>query len=125
VGDEVNVIGRFTDEAKTTIEAVLIRNHSIQKRWGVFFGKVLSKEGDVLKIKTVNRGEFKVYVEGSTKLINRRGEAINLDNIQVGHRIRVKGVCDRELKEIRETEEVKDFSLPPPPTKTASPAANE
>ena len=32
VGDEVNVIGRYTDETKSTIEAALIRNKSIQKR---------------------------------------------------------------------------------------------
>jgi len=117
VGDEVNVIGRFTDEAKSTIEAVLIRNLSIQRRWGVFFGEVLSKEESVLTIKTVNRGELKVYVTNLTKVVNRRGEAITLSDIQVGHRIRVKGVWDKDLKEIRGSEEIKDFSLPPLPTK--------
>ena len=117
VGDEVNVIGRFLDEEKTIIDAVLIRNHSIQRRWGVFFGKVLSKEGNTLKIETINRGELKVYVENTVKLVNRRGEAIGLGDIQLGHRIRIKGVWDKDLKEIREVEEIKDFSLPPLPTK--------
>jgi len=112
VGDEVNVIGRFTDETKTTIDAVLIRNLSIQRRWGVFFGEVLSKEGSVLTIKTIGRGELKVYLTNSTKLVNRRGETITLNDIQVGHRIRVKGVWNKDLKEIKETEEIKDFSLP-------------
>ena len=32
LGDEVNVIGRYTDKTKSIIEAVLIRNKSIQKR---------------------------------------------------------------------------------------------
>jgi len=118
VGDEVNVIGRYTDETKSTIEAALIRNKSIQKRWGVFFGEVLSKEGNVLMIKTLNRGEIKVYVGDSTKIINRREESVSLNNIEVGHRVRVKGVWDRMLSEIRETNEIKDFSLPPTPAKT-------
>jgi len=118
VGDEVNVIGRYTDETKLTIEAALIRNKSIQKRWGVFFGEVLSKEGNVLMIKTLNRGEIKVYVGDSTKIINRREESVSLNNIEVGHRVRVKGVWDRMLSEIRETNEIKDFSLPPTPAKT-------
>jgi hypothetical protein len=118
VGDEVNVIGRYTDETKSTIEAALIRNKSIQKRWGVFFGEVLSKEGTVLTIKKVNRGDLKVNLVNSTKLINRREQVITLNDIQVGHRIRAKGVWDRDLREIRETEEIKDFSLPPTPTKT-------
>ena len=125
VGDEVNMIGRFTDETKSTIEAVLIRNKSIQKRWGAFFGQVLSKEGNVLAIKTVNRGEVKVYVGSTTKIINRREQSISLDNIEVSHRIRVKGVWDRNLKEIRETEEIKDFSLPPSPTKSLTPTKAE
>jgi hypothetical protein len=125
VGDEVNIIGRFTDETRSTIEAVLIRNLSIQKRWGVFFGEVLSKEGNVLTIKTINRGEIKVYVGDSTKIINRREESISLNNIEVGHRVRVKGVWDRTLSEIRQTDEIKDFSLPPTPTKTLTPTKTE
>jgi hypothetical protein len=118
VGDEVNVIGRYTDETKSTIEAVLIRNKSIQKRWGVFFGEVLSKEGNVLTIKIINRGEIKVYGGDGTKIVNRREESISFNNIEVGHRVRVKGVWDRTLREIRETDEIKDFSLPPTPKKT-------
>jgi len=117
VGDEVNVIGRYTDETKSTIEAALIRNRSIQKRWGVFFGEVLSKEGNVLTLKTINCGELKVYWTDDTKIINRREESISLNNIEVGHRVRVKGVWDRDLREIREADEIKDFSLPPTPTK--------
>jgi hypothetical protein len=69
-------------------------------------------------IKTLNRGEIKVYVGDSTKIINRREESVSLNNIEVGHRVRVKGVWDRALREIREADEIKDFSLPPKPTKT-------
>jgi hypothetical protein len=92
---------------------------------GVFFGEVLSKEGNFLTIKTLNRDEIKVYFEDGAKIINRREESVSLNNIEVGHRARVKGVWDRALREIRETDEIKDFSLPPTPTKTLTPTKTE
>lgn len=115
MGDEVNVIGRFTNEEKTSIEAILIRNLSIQKRWGVFFGEVISISGNTLVIKTVNRGNLTVYINENTKLINRKQEKITFNQISVGHKIRVKGVWDKALSQIKETEEIKDFSLPSTP----------
>lgn len=116
VGDEVNVIGKFTDENQTTIEAVLIRNLSLQKRWGAFLGTVKEKGSDNFVMETVNHGSQTVYFSGA-KLVNRRQESIVYGDIQVGHRVRVKGVWDRELNKISPTDEVKDFSLPPLPTK--------
>lgn len=126
VGDEVNVIGRYTDETKSTIEAVLIRNNSIQRRWGVFFGEVLSKTGNTVKVKTINRGELDIYIINTTRLVDRQGKVIALENIQIGHRIRVKGVWDKSLNKVIEVEEVKDFSLPQKaqvitPTATSTP----
>jgi len=117
VGHEVYVIGRYIDEKQSTIQAILIRNQSIQKRWGVFFGYVLSNEGNILVIKTVKYDEIKVYVDKNTRLINIREELISLDKIKIGHRVRVKGVWDKNLNEIRKTEEIKDFYLPKQPTK--------
>lgn len=118
VGDEVNVIGKFTDENQTTIEAVLIRNLSLQKRWGAFLGTVKEKGSDNFVMETINRGSQTVYFSGA-KLVNRRQEPIVYNDIQVGHRVRVKGVWDRELNKISPTDEVKDFNLPPLPTKAA------
>ena len=46
VGDEVVVFGKFTDDTKLTIDAKTIKNNSIQKRWGAFFGKVTSHNSD-------------------------------------------------------------------------------
>lgn len=121
IGEEVVVIGRYANEEKTTIEAVLIRNLSIQKRWGVFFGKVTSKGNDSFVMTTLRRGSQTVYFTPSTRWINRRGETISSSDVQVGHRIRVKGVWDRSLNKIIDVDEVKDFSLPPLPTKAVSP----
>jgi len=121
VGDEVNVIGRYTDETKSTIEAVLIRNKSIQKRWGAFFGEVTAKNSDNFVIKTINRGELTVYF-GSAKFVDNSGNQSSYDALSVGSRVRVKGVWDKTLKKLSEVDEVKIFnkkvSLTPKPTES-------
>jgi hypothetical protein len=121
VGDEVNVIGRYTDEAKSTIEAVLIRNKSIQKRWGPFFGEVITKNSDNFVIKTITRGDLTVYF-GSAKFVDNSGNQSSYDALSVGSRVGVKGVWDKDLKKISEVDEVKIFnkkvSLTPKPTES-------
>lgn len=121
VGNKVNVRGKFTDDAKTTILARLIRNLSIMKRHGVFHGDVTVKNSDNFVINSKNRGDQTVYFIGSTKFVKRNEEAMTYVDLQVGHRVRVKGIWDKTLNKITETEQVKDFSLPPRPTKAATP----
>lgn len=121
VGNKVNVIGKWTDDAKTKIEAKLIRNLSIQKRWGVFFGDIISKTSNSFIIKTISRGEETVYPSSSTKYINRTEKTMTFQDIAIGHRVRIKGVWDRDLKKITEIDEVKDFSIPVKPTITVIP----
>lgn len=112
IGDEVNVIGRHVNEDKTEIEAKLIRNLSIQKRWGVFFGQVVNVSDNSLVIETTKKDRLTIYVDQNTKLINRKEEKINFSDIKIGNRIRVKGVWDKNLKEVRLVDEIKNFSLP-------------
>ncbi|MCS6956457.1 MAG: hypothetical protein NZM02_01235 [Patescibacteria group bacterium] len=112
VGNEVLIIGKFINEEKNTIEAVLIRNLSIQRRWGIFFGEVTTVSQNYLIIKTAKKGELKVYVSEKTNLKNRKEEIIKWEDIKIKDKVRIKGVWDKDLKEIRETEEIKDFSLP-------------
>ncbi|MCX7955994.1 MAG: hypothetical protein N2593_02750 [Patescibacteria group bacterium] len=112
VDNEVLVIGKFTNEEKNTIEAVLIRNLSIQRRWGVFFGEATTVSQNYLIVKTAKRGELKVYLSEKTNLKNKKEEIIKWEDIKVNDKVRIKGVWDKDLKEIRETEEIKNFSLP-------------
>lgn len=112
VGNEVNVFGKFTDESQTTIDARLIRNISLQKRWGVFFGEVKVKNSDNFVIKTIKRGDQTVYFQNETKFINHKKETISYDNLQIGNRVRVKGIWDRSLNKITEVEEVRVFPAP-------------
>jgi len=124
VGDEVNVIGRYTDKTKLVIEAVLIRNKSIQKRWGVFFGEVTAKNSDNFIIKTINRGELTVYF-GKAKFVDNSGNQSNYDALSVGSRVRVKGVWDKNLKKITNVDEVKIFNKKITPTPNPTEAENK
>ncbi len=118
VGDMVNVIGRWTDDAKTTIQARLVRDLSIQKRNGTFFGTVQSVSASGFVMQTLKRGTLTVTVSASTKFVNRKGKAIAQSDVVVGHRVRVKGLWDSKLSTLTEVAQVKDFSLPVKPSVT-------
>ena len=122
IGDSVQVIGRWTDDTKTAINAVMIRNESIQKRHGTFFGTVKSVSSTGFVISTIHREDETVTV-GSAKLINRKEAVITLADIKVGDRVRVKGMWDSSAKTITEVGEIKNFSLPPLPSR--APKASE
>lgn len=112
VGDTVNVIGQWTDDAKTTIQARLVRDISIQKRFGVFFGTVQSVSSSGFVMKTEKRGTMTVSVSKSTKFMNRKEQAIVQADIVVGHKVRAKGLWDGKLHTLTEVVQIKDFSLP-------------
>jgi hypothetical protein len=109
VGDTLSIYGKWTDDGKTTVMGRLIRDWSIQKRNGVFFGKVSSvtDKGWVIETK---RGNQTVTSGGPST--NRRGDVIGKSDVLIGHRIRVKGLWDRTLNTITEVSGVKDYSLP-------------
>ena len=112
VGDLVSVIGRWVDDEQTVIEARIIKNLTIQRRWGTFFGTVVEAEGTQIVIESVKRGNQTVYISVSTVVVSRDQDAITITEVQVGDKIRVKGVWDSQASEIRETDQIKDFSLP-------------
>ena len=122
IGNIVNVVGRWTDDSKTTINAKVLRNISIQKRFGVFFGEVKSllTSGWVMSTKSENRADQTVTVSSSTTLKNRKGETIVQSDIKVGDKVRVHGLWDRSANTVTEVKEVKDFNLPIVPTVTAT-----
>lgn len=111
VGDEVVVFGKFTDDTKLVIDAKVIRNNSIQKRFGAFFGKVTIKNTDNFIMETLERGTQTVYF-GTAKFVDRKEMNILYSDVKVGDRIRVKGIWDKTLNEIREVKQIKDFSIP-------------
>ena len=125
IGNVVNIIGIWTDDAHTTITARLIRNLSIQKRFGVFFGEVKSVLGNgwVMSTKSENRADQTVTVTGNTKFENRKGETIARTDVVVGHKVRVRGLWDKSQNTVTEVTQVKDFSLPAVPEVTVTATA--
>lgn len=132
VNNKVNVWGRFTNDTKTTMKAHLIRNLSIMKRHGTFLGDVISKDGNTIVIKSKEREEQTVTVISTTKYVMRNMKPSTLADIQVGHRVRVKGVWDKTNNTITEVTSIKNYSLPlktnisttPNPTTTTSPTSS-
>lgn len=112
VGDNLNVWGTWTDASDTTIKARLIRDLSIMKRFGTFFGSITSVASDHFTIQTLQRGSQDVYFTNSTKFVNRKEETIVSGDIKSGDRIRVKGLWDKNLNKITDVTQIKDFSLP-------------
>lgn len=121
VNDHVNVWGKFTDESTNTILAMMIRDLSIQKRRGTFFGTILSKGTNTFVMQTLNRGNQTVTVNSTTKLVKRNEQTMTFTDLKVGDRVRVKGVWDKTNSTITKVTQVKDFSQPPQPTKTPTP----
>lgn len=111
IGDTLNVVGLWTDEAHTTVSAKLIRDISIQKRFGAFVGEVTAVTASGWTMNTVHRGAQTVRVSSATKFTNRQGKAITQDDIKLGHRVRVKGLWDNKLNTISEVAQVKNYSL--------------
>ena len=109
IGNKVNVFGRFTDEEQLTIDARLIRNLSVQKRWGVFFGEVTAENSGNFVMETIQRGDLTVYYDAETKFFDHEKETIASGDIEVGMRVRVKGVWDKSLDKITEVDEVRLF----------------
>jgi len=118
VGNEVNIVGKWENEDQTSILAILIRNLSIQKRYGVFIGDVTGVNGNEITIDTVHRDMQKAILIQTTKIVDRRNVKIDQSAIKEGHRIRIIGLWDRSLNTITEVDSVKDFSLPDKATGT-------
>lgn len=116
VGNKVNAFGEFANEEQTVINAKLIRNVSIQKKFGVFFGKVTSIGETSFVIESSNRGTLTVFIEGA-KFEQRDEKDMVYGDIKVDHRVRVKGMWDKSTSQITEVKEVKDFSIPAQPVK--------
>lgn len=112
VNDVLSIYGIWKDETGSHVQARLIRNNSIQKRYGVFFGTVKSMTSNGWLIETKQRGDQTVTVSTSTVYTDRNQNRIAQDAVLVGHRIRVKGLWDAKASTISEVSHVKDFTLP-------------
>jgi hypothetical protein len=125
VGNVISIFGKWTDDTHKTIRAEMIRDMSIQKRFGVFVGDVTAISGNDITITTVHRDTQKATVSSTTKIVDRKEVTLALGDIKVGHRVRIKGMWDKSNNTITEVTHVKDYSLPvkasPTPTVAVTP----
>jgi hypothetical protein len=117
-GDNISIWGTWADDAQTTVNARMVRDTSIMKRYGVFIGPVKSKDTGSFVISILVKGDQTVYFDAKTKFIDRSSKTIKYDSLTVGDRVRVKGLWDKTLSKITEVTQIKDFSLPIKPTPT-------
>lgn len=123
-GDKLDIVGKWVNEEKTEIRAVLIRNLSIHKRYGAYFGKVKTVTDTGFIMTTIKKGEVTVTIDTSTKLVNRKEVVILSSDIKEGDTVRVKGLWDSDKSTITEVKQIKDFSLPPSATPSPTPTQN-
>lgn len=97
-GDKVNVIGNWQGN---TVKAVLVRNLSNETRWGVFLGDIISVDKSSLVISNRNHGKLTVIF----------GNKTIPTNLNIGDRVRVKGIYNPKNAKITSIDEVKDFSI--------------
>lgn len=128
VNDHISVWGTWTDDAKTSIKAALIRDLSIQRRHATFFGTILTVVSNTLTLSTAKRGTQTVsYTSGP--IVTRDQKPIGFSDLKVGDRIRVRGLWDTVANTIWidtskvKNSQIKDFSLPPRPTASPTPTA--
>ena len=123
VGDIVTARGTWVDETKAVLDTRVLRDLSIQKRYGTFWGKIksINSEAKTFVLETVGRGEQQVFVGSETKIVSRNQTVLTFSDLVIGHRVRVTGLWDSTLKTIEEVKTIKDWSLPPKPTVTPTP----
>jgi hypothetical protein len=103
--DELLVIGnrkKNTDGTLSTtdIEASYIRNMSIQRRFTVFNGEVLTVSSNMFTIKTKSRGTQTVYVSSKTQY-KEKNTSLLFTDIHIGDNLIIKGeLWDRATDKI-------------------------
>ncbi len=112
IGDKVNVRGIWDDETVYRVKAYFIRDLSIQKRFGVFFGTINTKSDTGFVLDTGKRGVQTVTIKSDTHYTNRKDETITLGDLKEGDKVRLRGLWNSQNLTITEVEKIKDFSLP-------------
>ena len=111
VGDRLRVIGTWTDSTKTTINAFLVRDMSIQERADRFGGNVTALGTNSFTFQSLKRGSWTVNVSDTTKITGRKNASMQFSNIQVNDKLRIDGMLDRSNKVITATV-IRDLSYP-------------
>jgi len=99
IGDQVQVLGKWTDGNKTTVNARIVRNLSIQKRHGTFLGTVISTASANFVFKPVVRPQMTVTLKNNT-------------GVAVGQKLLIKGLWDNKLNTLTEAVIIRLLPMP-------------
>ncbi|MCL5090763.1 MAG: hypothetical protein M1514_02000 [Patescibacteria group bacterium] len=121
-GHQVTARGTWVEKG-VTLETKVLRDLSIEKRKGTFWGKVKSIDNTQKSlVLDTGRGLMTVFVNEATKIVDLREKVVNFLDLAINHRLRVTGIWDTKFNQIEETQLIKDWSLPlKTPTATPTP----
>jgi hypothetical protein len=111
-GDQVSIWGKWVDEAKTMIQAKLVRNLSKEIRKGVVNGIFKKINDSSFTVTRANGKVFTITFDTNTKLMNRKGEVILYSAIKDNDHVAVTGLVDHSKMTVVKTSKVRDLDLP-------------
>jgi hypothetical protein len=111
VGDIVSARGNWKDEEEAVLEARVLRNLSVGKRQGSFWGTISSIGTDSFSLKAGEGRELRVFVGPSAKIVDQRNQGISFADLKAGHRVRVFGLWDLALDQVESVRSIKDWSF--------------
>jgi hypothetical protein len=112
-GDQLSIIGRYTDETRTTVQSHLVRDLSIEIRTGTFLGQVVSLGDNQLTINIPRYEGVTATISPDTAITNRIREPVSLTDIQAQDRIYVRGLFNSQDNSLTQVTEIRDLSRPP------------
>jgi len=111
-GDQISIWGKWVDEAKTVVQAKLIRDLSREVRKGVVNGIFTRISDTQFFIAKANGKKFTITFDGNTKIMNRKGNTILYSDIKNNDHLAVTGLVDHTNLTVVNTSKVRDLSLP-------------
>jgi hypothetical protein len=111
-GDQISIWGKWIDEAKTVIQAKLVRDLSQEIRKGVVNGIFTRVSDTQFTVTKANGKIFKITIDTNTKIMNRKGDIISYNNIKNNDHLAVTGLVDHSKLTVTNTSKVRDLDLP-------------
>lgn len=112
VGDQIRVIGTWSDASHTAINAFIVRDMFIQEKNDTFTGKVTTTTPSSFSLHSLKRGDWTVQIGASTKITGKKDAPMQLSSIAVGDKITVDGLIDWANRTIT-ADTILDTSYPP------------
>lgn len=113
-GHKLNIWGTTNEASKSAITAKVIKNNSIQKRIGIFYGLVDSISGRTFTFSSKIYGQNQITIDASTKIVNNDNTPITASDIHENDRIKIIGSIDQSVNKITAAKAIKNFSQPKP-----------